>query len=159
NVSMIWAFFMLPMSVTALTALMAYTEHGPKSWDHLRALPVPRWRIYAAKAVCTAGVIAVMSVGVLVAGLGSGWLTSILRPELAPAGPLDLGGAVWRLVLMWASSLLMIAVQLWVALRFSSFLPGLILGIAGTFFAVVATGAKEGVFMPWQMPVNVTAYG
>ena len=35
--SMIWAFFMLPMSVTALTALMAYTEHGPKTWDHLRA--------------------------------------------------------------------------------------------------------------------------
>src|SRR5690242_20952859 len=54
NTSMIWSFFMLPMSVTALTALLAFTEHGPKSWDHLRALPVPRWRIYAAKAVCTA---------------------------------------------------------------------------------------------------------
>jgi ABC-2 type transport system permease protein len=31
----------------------------------------------------------------------------------------------------------------------------LALGIGGTFFAVVATSAKAGVFMPWQMPVNM----
>jgi lantibiotic transport system permease protein len=157
NASAIWAFFMLPMSVTALTALMAYMEHGPKSWDHLRSLPVPRWRIYAAKAICTAGVVAAMSVGVLLAGLASGGLISIVRPEVAPVGMLDLGLHVRTLAMMWASSLLVIAVQLWVALRFSSFVPGLVLGIAGTFFAVVATGAKEGVFMPWQMPVNMMA--
>jgi drug/metabolite transporter (DMT)-like permease len=52
---------MLPMSVTALTALVAHTEHGPRSWDHLRALPVPRWHLYAAKAVCVLGVVAAMS--------------------------------------------------------------------------------------------------
>ena len=34
----IWAFFMLPMSVTALTALVAHTEHGPRAWDHLRVI-------------------------------------------------------------------------------------------------------------------------
>ena len=56
NASAIWAFFMLPMSVTALTALVAHMEHGPKSWDHLRALPLPRWRLYAAKAVCVLAV-------------------------------------------------------------------------------------------------------
>src|SRR6185295_20391962 len=76
---------------------------------------------------------------------------------VAPTGALDLGLDVRILAMMWASSLLLIAVQLWVALRFSSFVPGLVLGIAGTFFAVVATGAKEGVFMPWQMPVNILA--
>ncbi len=157
NVEMIWAFFMLPMSVTALTALLANMEHGPKSWDHLRALPVPRWQIYAAKAVCTAGIVAAMSVGVLLAGLASGWLTSLVRPDVAPRGALDLGLYVRTLAMVWASSLLLIAVQLWVALRFVSFVPELVLGIAGTFFAVVATGAKEGVFMPWQMPVNVLA--
>jgi ABC-2 type transport system permease protein len=155
NVMMIWAFFMLPMSVTALTALLANMEHGPKSWDHLRALPVPRWRIYAAKAICTAGVVAVMSLAVLFAGLMSGWLVGILRPGMTPTGPLDLGFALRTLAMMWGAALLMIVIQLWVALRFSSFVPGLVLGIAGTFFAVVATGAKEGVFMPWQMPVNI----
>src|SRR5262245_32944918 len=91
NVQMIWAFLMLPMSVTALTALLANMEHGPKSWDHLRALPVPRWQIYAAKAICTAGVVAAMSVGVLLAGLASGWLISLVRPEVAPTGVLEIG--------------------------------------------------------------------
>lgn len=47
--------------------------------------------------------------------------------------------------------------QLWLALRYASFVPALALGIAGTFFSVVATSAKAGVAMPWQMPVNQLA--
>lgn len=61
SASAIWAFFMLPMSVTALTALVAHMEHGPRSWDHLRALPLPRWKLHAAKAVCVLAVVAAMS--------------------------------------------------------------------------------------------------
>jgi hypothetical protein len=59
--TMAWAFFMLPMSVTALTALVAHMEHGPRAWDHLRALPTPRWKIYAAKAICVIALVTVMS--------------------------------------------------------------------------------------------------
>ena len=55
------------------------------------------------------------------------------------------------------ASLLMIALQLWTALRFASFVPALAIGIGGTFFSVVATAAKQGVFFPWQMPVNMLA--
>jgi ABC-2 type transport system permease protein len=42
-------------------------------------------------------------------------------------------------------------------MRFASFVPAQIVGISGTFFAVVATSAKRGVFMPRQMPVNILA--
>lgn len=59
--AVIWAFFMLPMSVTALTTLVAHAEHGPRTWDHLRSLPLSRWHVHAAKAVCVLGVIAAMS--------------------------------------------------------------------------------------------------
>ena len=51
----IWAFFMLPMSVTALTALVAHMEHGPRAWDHLRALPVPRWQLVRGQGGLRAG--------------------------------------------------------------------------------------------------------
>ena len=34
-----WAFAMLPLTLIALSVLMAQMEHGPKSWDHLLALP------------------------------------------------------------------------------------------------------------------------
>ena len=155
--SAIWAFFMLSMSVTALTALVAHMEHGPKAWDHLRALPLPRWRLYAAKAVCVLAVVAAMSAAVLVMTWGAVILAAAIKPQLEPTGVFDLGRYAAVMGKMFGAALLMIAIQLWVALRFASFVPALAVGIGGTFFSVVATSAKQGVFFPWQMPVNMLA--
>ena len=157
NASAIWAFFMLPMSVTALTALVAHMEHGPRSWDHLRALPLPRWRLYAAKAVCVLAVVALMSAAVLVLTWGAVTLAAAIKPQLQPTGAFDLATYAALMGRMYLAALLMIAIQLWVALRFASFVPALAVGIGGTFFSVVATSAKQGVFFPWQMPVNMLA--
>lgn len=153
----VWAFFMLPMSVTALTALVAQMEHAPSSWDHLRALPVARWKLYAAKAACVVAVVAAMSVLNLVLSWGAIALAGTIKPVVMPSGTPDLAQQALLLAKILAASTLMIAVQFWTALRFSSFVPALALGIGGTFFSVVATGAKQGVFFPWQMPVNMLA--
>jgi hypothetical protein len=153
----IWAFFMLPMSVTALTALVAHMEHGPRAWDHLRALPVSRWKLYAAKAICVIAVVAAMSLLNLLLTLGAISAAAAIKPEIAPTGVLDLGGQVVMVGKVMLAAILLIAIQLWTALRFSSFVPALALGIGGTFFSVVATAAKQGVFFPWQMPVNMLA--
>ena len=153
----IWAFFMLPMSVTALTALVAHMEHGPRSWDHLRALPVARWKIYAAKAACVLALVAAMSAAVLGLTWAAVELAAAIKPQLRPTGPFELAGYARILAMMFAAALLLVAVQLWTALRFASFVPGLAVGIGGTFFAVVATSAKQGVALPWQMPVNMLA--
>lgn len=157
NASAIWAFFMLPMSVTALTALIAHLEHAPKSWDHLRALPLPRWRIYASKAVCAIALTALMTGLVLTMTSGAVVLAGLFKPDVAAIGTPDMTGQAAILTKMLAASLLLIAIQLWTALRFASFVPALSLGIGGTFFAVVATSAREGLFMPWQMPINTLA--
>ncbi|MDY6924265.1 MAG: ABC transporter permease [Pseudomonadota bacterium] len=157
NASAIWAFFMLPMSVTALTALVAHMEHGPRSWDHLRALPLPRWRLYAAKMVCVLAVVAAMSAAVLVLTWGAVRLGVAIKPALQPTGAFELAAYAATLGRMFAAALLMISIQLWVALRWASFVPALAVGIGGTFFSVVATSAKQGVFFPWQMPVNMLA--
>ena len=153
----IWAFFMLPRSVTALTALVAHTEHGPRAWDHLRALPLPRWHLYASKAVCVLGVVAAMSVLLalltLLAATGAGWL----KPAVAATGAMDIAGYLTLLGRIFLAAWLLVAVQLWIALRYASFVPALAVGIGGTFFAVVATSAKAGVFLPWQIPVNQLA--
>ena len=157
SASAIWAFFMLPMSVTALTALVAHMEHGPRSWDHLRALPLPRWRLYAAKAACVLAVVAFMCGAVLAMTWGAVTLAAAIKPQLEPTGPLDLAQHAATMGRMYLAAVLMIAVQLWVALRYASFVPALAAGIGGTFFSVVATSAKQGVFFPWQMPVNMLA--
>ncbi|AQR62461.1 ABC transporter [Brevundimonas sp. LM2] len=153
----IWAFFMLPMSVTALTALVAHMEHGPRAWDHLRALPVPRWQIYAAKALCVLAMIAAMSLLNLLLTCGAVTLAATLKPVLAPSGVFDPFAQAVLLGKVLLAALLMVAIQFWIALRFSSFVPALAVGIGGTFFSVVATSAKQGVFFPWQMPINVLA--
>lgn len=153
----IWAFFMLPMSVTALTALVAHMEHGPKSWDHLRALPLTRWKLYAAKAVCVLAVVAAMSAAVLAMSWGAVTLAGVVKPAVAASGDFQLVKYARILAMMFGAGLLMIAIQLWVALRYASFVPALAIGIGGTFFSVVATAAKQGVYFPWQMPVNMLA--
>ena len=153
----IWAFFMLPMSVTALTALVAHMEHGPRAWDHLRALPVARWKLYAAKAICVLGVVAAMSLLNLLLTWGSVSLAAAIKPVLTPTGVLDLGAQAILLAKVLLAAILMIAIQFWIAIRYSSFVPALAVGIGGTFFSVVATAAKQGVFFPWQMPVNMLA--
>ena len=157
NAAAMWAIFMLPMSVTALTALTAQMEHGPRAWDHLFALPVARWKIVAAKMVCVLTVVAVMSLAVLLLSWLAGVAAGTVKPAVAPTGPLDLAADLALMGRMYLAGLLLVAVQLWTALRFRSFVPPLILGIGGTFFAVVASGAKAGVFMPWQMPLNMLA--
>lgn len=151
----IWAFFMLPMSVTALTALVAHMEHGPRSWDHLRALPLPRWRLYAAKAIVVLAVVAAMSAATLGLAWGAVVLATAVKPALTPTGPLEIDLYAITTAKVFLAAILMVAIQLWTALRFSSFVPALALGIGGTFFSVVATSAKAGVFFPWQMPVNM----
>jgi hypothetical protein len=153
----IWAFFMLPMSVTALTALVASTEHGPRAWDTLRALPVPRWHLYASKAVGVLALVVITSAALAVMSLGAVEAAAWFKPSIAPTGNLDMARYIGLLARIFVAAWLLVAVQLWTALRFASFVPALATGIAGTFFAVVATSARIGIVLPWQIPVNQLA--
>ena len=152
-----WAYFMLPMTITALTVLVAQLEHGPKAWNHILALPVPRWQIFVAKAGVVLALGGAMS-AILILLLPLAGLIA----EQMEAGDQLLGAVPWeataRLVgKMFLGSVLLIAIQLWAALRFRSFVPPLVLGIGGTFVAVAATSAKEGPYFPWLIPTNMLA--
>ena len=153
----IWAFFMLPMTVTALTVLMAQIEHVPKSWNHLLSLPVPRWRIYAAKVVVVLLLVAAMTVGLWLAVPFAGVTAETLKTGQQLTGSYDWLGMAQLLARMAASAVLLAALQLWTALRFRSFVPPLVLGIAGTFVGVAATGSEHGIWFPWLIPTNALA--
>lgn len=157
NAAAVWAFFMLPMSVTALTVLVAQAEHGTKARDHLRALPLPRWHLYAAKLVWVLAVIALMSLAIAFASATAIELAGKLRPTLAPTGTLHGWSHLARFGRVYLAALLLIAIQLWIALRHASFVPALAVGIGGTFFTVVAMSARIGVAIPWLIPINVLA--
>ena len=152
----IWAFFMLPMTVTALTVLMAQLEHVARSWNHLLALPVGRWRHHAAKTLVVVLLVAAMNLALWLMLPLAGMAVEALKPGQL-TGAYDWQASLSLLGRMLGSALLLIGLQLWVALRFRSFVPPLVLGIGGTFVAVVATGSKQGLWFPWLMPTNMLA--
>jgi lantibiotic transport system permease protein len=152
GISSLWSFAMLPLAITALSVLMAQMEHGPRSWLHLLTLPGARPHLYLAKALTMLVLIAGMSALLWVETLLTSWLIGALRTDVRDAvSPLWLGTTLAR---MAAASILVAMLQLWVALRFKSFVPPLIFGISGTFAGLVATSAKKGVFFPWLMAFN-----
>lgn len=155
--SAMWAYFMLPMTVTALTVLIAQVEHGPKAWNHILALPVRRWQIFAAKALTVVALVGAMSASLALLLPLAGLLAEEMQPGDQILGAVPWAGTAKLLGKMFAGSILLIAVQLWLALRFKSFVPPLVTGIAGTFVAVAATSAKEGAFFPWLIPTNALA--
>ena len=147
-----WAFAMLPMTVTALSVLIAQMEHGPRTWDHLLALPGARPWLFLAKAIVMLALVAAMSLwlfGLLVAG------AEFAGRVHAVTGVLDLEVLRATLAKMAAASVIMCVIQLWTALRFRSFVPPLVLGIVGTFIAVAAASAREGAYFPWLMPLHI----
>lgn len=153
----IWSFFMLPMTVTALTVLVAQLEHGPKFWNHLLALPVPRASFFAAKIVVVLLLVAAMSALLFVLTPALGWIGDAAALGRSLTGDPDLAGFASTLAKMFAGALLLIVLQLWTALRFRSFVPPLVLGIGGTFVAVVATGSDYGPYFPWLIATNALA--
>ncbi|MFL6843498.1 MAG: ABC transporter permease [Allosphingosinicella sp.] len=157
TVSAIWSFFMLPMAVTALTILVAQLEHGPKFWNHLFALPVRRPSFFVAKIATVVLLVAGMTALLFLLAPALGWLSDFATPERELTGALALADFAATLGKMLAGAFLLIALQLWAALRFRSFVPPLVLGIGGTFVAVVATGSEYGPYFPWLIATNALA--
>ena len=149
-----WAFAMLPLAATALSVLMAQMEHGPRTWDHMLTMPGARPHLYLAKALTMVGLVAAMSLLLFVEVLASARLVAAVHPV---AGALDPPQLAATLAKMAAAATLVCMLQLWVALHFRSFVPPLVFGIGGTFVAVAATSARQGVYFPWLLAVNVLA--
>lgn len=148
----VWAYFLLPMAVTAVTVLVAQIEHGPRMWNHLLALPVHRGRLFAAKIVVTLGLVLLMSLVLYVVLYAAVIAGVCLIPGASVSGDPQWGETFASLLILNGAGLTMIVIQLWVALRFRSFAVPLVLGIVGTFFALAIQAAKTAIFLPWLAP-------
>jgi len=151
----IWAYFMLPMAATALSVLLAQIEHGPRTWDHLLALPGGRPRLFGAKYAVLLVLVAAMAALMWIGTLAGGAVADGLRGGALLTGEAPVGALAVRLARMGCAGMLVCLLQLWLALRVRSFVPPLALGIAGTLVGVVAASAKHGIYVPWLLSVNM----
>lgn len=153
NCVALWAYFILPVTVAALAALLAQIEHGPRMWDHLFALPVSRPLLLGAKLITLLMLVGAAS-GLLIlfcflSGLG---LTALDRAQLAATHfPWD--AALTMAASTFAAAFLMTVIQLWVAIINRSFVAPIALGLAGTFVLVASMGAPQAIVLPWAMPL------
>lgn len=154
----VWAFFLLPMTTTAFTALVGQIEYRSRAWDHLLALPVPRWAVYLTKAVAALTAVAAMTALVFVFA----WLGSLAGGLLT--GRMPTGELPWERIARAGGSMvfagaLMVMLQLWVALRFANFVVPLGFGISGTLVAisVLVMHTDKADYWPWLLPINAVA--
>lgn len=155
--SAIWSIFMLPMSITALTALQAQIEHNARAWSYSLTIPYSKGQIFSVKFAVILLVTLVMSLLVVAATYGGGLLGGAISPEHALQGELQVLGMVKTMMLMWLASILATTIQFAVATIKDSFAIPVVVGISGTFVALVATGSKEGLYFPWLLATNVLA--
>lgn len=151
----IWSFFLLPMTATALTALIAQLEHGSRGWSYVLALSHRKTSVFTAKAMIVLAVMALISALVALANMASGIVAGWIVPEQAMQGDLPVALLFGIMGKMWLTSLLVVAIQYAVAMRYRSFAVPVVVGIGGTFVAIVATSAKQGLYFPWLMATNV----
>ena len=154
----LWAFLMLPLFVTLEAALLAGLEHGERQWKHLLALPLPRGAHYLAKLVALAALVALAFLAFLALVPLGGAALMLLKPGFG-----IVGAPPWLFLLKglgacYLASLLMLAIQCWVAVRWSSFTVAVSVGMSATVMGfLIGQSARFGHWYPWSMPVQVLA--
>ena len=154
----LWAFLMLPLFVTLEAALLAGLEHGDRQWKHLLALPLPRGAHYLAKLVALAGLVALGFLALVALIPIGGALLPVLKPAFGIAG-----APPWAYLLEAAgqaflASLLVVALQCWIAVRWQSFTVAVSAGMSATVMGfLIGQSERFGHWYPWSMPVQVLA--
>jgi hypothetical protein len=148
---MMWSLLLLPLFVTLQMALLAALEHNHKMLKQLYALPIPRWVIYASKAIVGFGLIALSEVVLLLLTVGVGLVLRATAPELDFSAPIPWSHFLTTTLLCFLSAWMMIAIQLWVSMHWSNFVVSIGIGIVGTTCGVLVISSKWAQFYPWTM--------
>jgi hypothetical protein len=157
----LWTIVLLPLYVALAAALLAAIEHQHDTWKHVLALPVGRVPIFVAK---------------WIAGLGLLLLSAVLLPVLVvlAAAGLRLLKPAWHdaalpVALVFRGSLLsalaaglLYSIQMWISLRWRSFVMGLGVAIIAMMVMLVAmprAGAQSAFanIFPWSLPAMAMA--
>jgi ABC-2 type transport system permease protein len=87
-----------------------------------------------------------------------GTLGGLFSPHGQFGGPLGLDAVARPLALSAGAGLLLIALQLWVSLRFAQFIVPVMVGIGGIMVMLMSSAFQRGdltKFFPWGLPGGV----
>ncbi|WP_420606161.1 ABC transporter permease [Novosphingopyxis sp.] len=155
----LWVSFVMPMAVAALAALFGQIEYRGRAWDHLLALPVARWKIYAAKAVVMAAMATLMTAFAFLFAAAGAFIAGTIV-GLVPEGDFEVGKLMLIVLKIAASALFPVAILTWTALRFAAFVVPLAVGIGGALVSVamLIMQTDRADWFPWVLPTLLGRY-
>lgn len=140
-----WLFY--PLLAGVFAALLCRVEHAGGGWKQTFSLPVQRSRVYLAKYLLLAALLAATSVVFALGFVGLGLLRGFTDaiPWAVIARSVAAG---------WVAVLPLAAMQLWVSSRWRSFGAALALNVCFTLPAIFAAQSSEfGPWYPWAQPL------
>ncbi|SEJ83996.1 hypothetical protein SAMN05216327_12349 [Dyadobacter sp. SG02] len=148
-----WALFVFPIYVALQSALYAAVEHNNRAFGYLFSLPVPKWSIYASKLLVLTALVGLSHVALYGFAEGAGWLLGVLKPHYGfqhyTLREVLSRAALWMFLAGWG----MIAIQMYVATRFSSFIIPAGIGLFATMAGAISRGFAASRFSPYLWPI------
>lgn len=158
NILSIWSLFMFPMFTALVVALIYQYEHTTGGWLRTGTYPVPSWMILAAKQLSALILLTGSTILLVVFTVLGGWITGYFHPVIEMPALIPWPEVLVRTAKIWSASLLVLGIQNWVSLRWTSLSVPIGTGIGGTFVALFATSWRYGYLYPWLLPLN-SIYG
>ncbi len=154
----VWNFLMLPLFITLEAALLAGLEHKANQWKQMFALPVPRWTIYAAKLLVCIALISTSAIVIWIGTIAAGSVLERIAPQWGISGEIPWLDILRMTALSSLAAWLLVALQMWLSLRWRSFALSVGVGMAATVIGFIVTQSdKWGKFYPWSLPLTSIA--
>jgi ABC-type Na+ transport system ATPase subunit NatA len=143
----LWTYFMLPLYIALVTALLNGNEHKHGTWRLLLSLPVTPRQLYLAKAALAWGCVlgAHLALGLLATLAAQ--LLAALRPT--PPGMFDFSIAL-ALAKISLACLPVVLIQHALSWRFANFVLPLAVGIGATMGIIQLGSSEYWVYFPWS---------
>jgi lantibiotic transport system permease protein len=151
HVTMMWSLLLLPLFVTLQMSLLGAMEHNNHTLKQLYALPVPRWVYYVAKALVGYGLIGLSEIILILLTLLVGFIFQFIAPELGFDGAISWEVMFKATAVCFLAAGLVVALQFWVSMHWTSFVFSMGFGIVATVSGVLVMSSKWAEFYPWCM--------
>lgn len=145
------AFFLLPLYVILINALVVNVEHNNQGWKLLLTAPVSRLSIYLAKWISIVLFIFLTYVLFVLLLLGFAFLLALLKPEIGFSGySPDLQRLFWWFFKMFVASLAMSTLQYQLSLWMKNVITPIGIGLLGVIGGLILIeNWKHVEYYPW----------
>jgi ABC-2 type transport system permease protein len=153
-----WTIVLLPFCAALIAALLAALEHHGDNWKHILALPVPRTLLFAAKWMAAAGLLSLSSVVLVAAYCLAAAILQAVKPGWSAAS-WPVITVIQRAFFGLCAAGLLLSIQMWISLRWRSFIPGLAIGVVALVVNIIIlpAGMFAANLFPWCLPAVAMA--